>query len=452
MDILLGEIKEAVKRFRQLPKKPIRIISQLDADGISSAAILIKALTREEFNFSVSFTRQLDYRILDEIKHEDYETFFFLDLGSAMLKDIEKRLKGKNIFVLDHHMHEDYKGDITNLNPSKRLRYEEVSAAGIVYLFAKEFNKINKDLGFLAIVGALGDNQEKGEFSGVNKKILDETIENKEIFIKEGFYFLGSKEKAIYKAIQYCFDPYIPEVTGKEENAIRFLEELGINIKKENNFRKVSDLSEDELKKIITAIILKRIGSEESENISRKCYCVKEIEGIEDLREFSTMLNACARLNKTSLGVSLCLDKSKVKEEGLKVLEEYRSKLGKSLDWFYKNKEMFIEGKNYVIIHAGNNINISLVGVVASIISHSNIYEKGKMVLIMAHDPVGETKISGRVSGGEGPDIRSKLLKITKKVGDFVSGGHTLACGAVIPQDKEKEFIETAQKVLSEEE
>ncbi|MDD5177981.1 MAG: DHH family phosphoesterase [Candidatus Nanoarchaeia archaeon] len=452
MDLFLSGIKEAVKKFRQLPKKPIRIISQLDADGLSSAAILIKAFSREDLNFSVSFVRQLTYSFLDELKREDYETFFFLDLGSAMLKDIEKRLKEKNIFVLDHHVYEDYKGEIINLNPSKSLNYEDVSSSGISYLFARELNEKNKELGFLALAGALGDNQERNEFFGLNKIILEEAVENKYIEVKEDFYIFGSRNRPIYKALQYCFEPYIPGVTGKEEGAINFLKEIGIEIKNENGFRKISELSGDELKKIIPAVILKRIGSEEEpENIFRKAYILNNNE-FNDLREFSTLLNACARLNKTSLGVSFCLDKEKAREDGTKILDEYRNKIGKSLEWFYKNKDKFIEAKNYVIINAENNIDINIAGVVASLISHSNVYEKGKMIFVMANNVIGETKISGRVSGGKDVDIRSKLVKITKKIGDYVSGGHSVACGSTIPQEKENEFIEVATKVLSEEE
>ncbi|MDD5331317.1 MAG: DHH family phosphoesterase [Candidatus Nanoarchaeia archaeon] len=454
MDLFFQKIREVAEKFKQLPKKPIRVIGHLDTDGLSSAAIMAKAFEREKYNFSISFVRQVDKRLLDELSREDYEIYFFIDLGSSMMKDMEKKLKDKKIFILDHHIYEEYKSDMNNLNPSPFVNYEELSAAGVCYLFAKALNPENKDLGFLALTGAIGDGQERKEgFVGINLLILNEAVDNGYLELNEEFYLFGSKNRPIYKSLEYCFDPYIPGVTGNEEGAIKLLEEIGIEIKNEQGFRKTSDLNEDELKKIVTSIILKRMGSEKNpEDVLRKVYKLKDSKRqVNHLRELSTLLNACARLGKISLGISVCLDPTK-EDEAIKFLEEYRKKIGISLDWFYRNKEKFIEGKNYVIINAENNIDFDLISVIASIIAYSNIYDNGKMIFTLANNLAGDTKISARVAGTKKVNLRDKLIKITKKIGDYESGGHNVACGAIIPQEKELEFIETATAVLDEEE
>ncbi|MFH1839612.1 MAG: single-stranded DNA endonuclease, partial [Nanoarchaeota archaeon] len=53
----------------------IRVISHLDADGLTSAAILAKTLEREGKHFNLTIVRSLTKEFLDELKKEDYKTF-----------------------------------------------------------------------------------------------------------------------------------------------------------------------------------------------------------------------------------------------------------------------------------------------------------------------------------------------------------------------------------------
>jgi len=48
-------------------KDVLRVISHLDADGITSAAIMTNALKRANFNFSVSIVKQLSEEVLIEL-------------------------------------------------------------------------------------------------------------------------------------------------------------------------------------------------------------------------------------------------------------------------------------------------------------------------------------------------------------------------------------------------
>ena len=53
------DIENAVNKFRQLEKKPVRIISHLDSDGLCAASILAKAFQNENIPFSLSILKQL---------------------------------------------------------------------------------------------------------------------------------------------------------------------------------------------------------------------------------------------------------------------------------------------------------------------------------------------------------------------------------------------------------
>jgi len=89
-----------------------------------------------------------------------------------------------------------------------------------------------------------------------------------------------------------------------------------------------------------------------------------------------------------------------------------------------------------------------MIGTLASIISNSNIY-KDFIILTMAYGLDGEIKISARAGKLHDVDLREVLIGIVRKLGMYDAGGHRLACGATIPQEKEKEFIRIASNVLS---
>jgi len=450
MKAFLEQIKTVAQKFDNV-SGVVRVVSHLDADGICSAAILSKAFSRKGIKFSLSVIKRLDRSTLEGLALEPYKTFLFADLGSGCLNLIEEILGDKLVFVLDHHKLEKTKTSIELLNPNSfgEVAYEEISGAGIAYLFVRYLDYENVDLAYLVLVGAIGDLQEQKGFIGLNKLILNDAIDNNDVEIKQGLVMFGIQSRTLDKVLLYNTDPYIPGVTGDLGGVNSFLEETGIK-KKGNEYPKMIDLNEDEMKRLITAIILKRLGSEEQpEDVLGPVYIMKnEEEGpTKDAREFSTLLNSCGRLNKASLGIAVCLKDKKAREEALEVLTDYRREIVKALNWFYSKKEGVIEKERYMLINAEGNIKDTIIGTLTSIVSNANLYRK-KVILSMAYGLAGEIKISAR--GGRDLDInlRELLVGMIRKLGRFECGGHKMACGAVIPQEKEKEFIEIACNVL----
>ena len=451
-------IKEKAELFKQLNDKHIRIVSHLDCDGLTSAAITIKALIREGLNFSISIVKQLDPKILDELSKEEYNCYIFTDLGSAYLSSIDKKLPGKNIFVLDHHKPEETKNKIHHINPHNFniSGSHDISGAGVAYLFAKSLKEKNKDLAHLAIIGAIGDIQEKKGFTGLNQEILEDAIESGKLEIKKGLSMFGSQTKPLHKVLEFSTEPYIPGVTGNEQGAIKFLNELGISIKdSQGKNKKLIHLNEEDMKKLVTGIIIKRLGSEKNpDDIFGNMYLLKEEKEespTKDAREFSTLLNSCGRLKKPSLGIGACLGNKKIKKEAINLLSEYRQELIKSLNWFHSNRknENIIEKEGYTIINAEENIKDTLIGTLASIISRSNLYKKGTIIISMANTLEGDIKTSLRLVGSNSDiDLRKIIKEVIKKIGAGEAGGHKQACGCSIPQEKEEEFIKTIEENL----
>ncbi len=135
------------------------------------------------------------------------------------------------------------------------------------------------------------------------------------------------------------------------------------------------------------------------------------------------------------------------REEALEILTNYRREIVNALNWFYSNKDKMVEKKKYVIINAENNVRDTMIGTLASIISNANIYRQ-KVILAMTYGLEGEIKVSARVGREIDINLRELLIGMVRKIGKFEVGGHKKACGAVIPQEKEKEFIDVACRVL----
>ena len=442
---------KAIDEFNKLDDKPIKIVAHLDTDGISSGAILAKALLRKNKRFVLRVVKQLNENILNELKHEDYDVFVFVDLGSGYINLIKENLNGKKVFIFDHHIPENLdSGDVIHVNPHI-LNIEHasgtISGSGIVYLFCKKLSEENVDMAYLAVIGAIGDMQ---GFEGMNSIILKDALDSGKLEIKKGLKMFGFQTRPLNKVLMYSTDPYIPGITGDEEATINFLHELGINLKEGGNYRTLASLNEDEMTKLVTGIVLKRMGSEENpEDIIGDIYLLKDEDDgsvIKDVKEFSTLLNSCGRMDKPSLGLGLCLGSHDLKLKAIELLKEYKVEIIRALDWFYSNKKNFIETENFVIINAGENVRDTIIGTLCSIISKSRVYPNGKIIIGMAYTLDNKLKISARLSSKMDVDLREILKEI---VGEGNVGGHRFACGGFVNMDDEEKFIEKTKEVLT---
>ncbi len=449
-------VRNAVEKFNLLDDKPIRIISHLDCDGITSASIIAETLKREKKKFILNIVKQLNEEILKNLNMEPYSTFIFTDLGSGYIKLISKYLKNKKIFIFDHHVPDDLSAyeNIIHVNPhltSLDDASAQICGAGITYLFSKLLNEKNQDLSYIALIGSIGDIQ---VFNGLNREILEDAVNKNKIEVRRGLKMFGAQTKPLHKILQFSTEPFIPGVTGSEEGAINFLIDLGINVKDNGRFKRLVNLTEEELKKLATGIILKRLGSEKNPaDIFTDIYLLKEEEEesfTKDAREFSTLLNCCGRLGKPSIGIGVCLGNKNLREKANELMKEYKIELINSLNWFYDNKDRLIKGDYFIIINAENKIRDTLIGTIASIVSRSNLYKKGTILISMAYTPDNNIKVSMRLcneTSEDKTDLRTILKEITKD--EWETGGHRHACGCLIPLDKEKEFISRSLEVLN---
>jgi len=454
------EIIRAVNEFNKFDKdKIIRLVSHLDADGICACSIIVRALVRLGRRYSISIISQLDSAYVDELSEEDNEYYIFTDLGSGQILDIKNKFKNKKVLILDHHEPQTKEEieNIIHINPHLLdiNGSDEISGSGVVYLFAKELDPENKTLAHIALIGAIGDMQERGSFNGFNVDILKDAVETSKIIVKKGLRLFGTQTKPLHRVLEYSTDPVIPGVTGSESNAIEFLQSLGINPKHGTRWRKMNELTDEEIKKLIAAVVSKRKDEDSPEDILGNIYILTDEEDgkpTRDAKEFSTLLNACGRMNKASLGIGCCLNDPKLKEKAISALGDYRKEIVSALRWYEANQDgdLVYDKNGYVIINAKDNISHTIIGTLASIISKSNDIKEGKFILSMAQQGYDKVKISMRIAGRRKGDVdlRDIISKIVSRVGEGQAGGHMNAAGAIISADSEEEFLKVSKQVL----
>ncbi len=451
------DLKKAAEEFKKIDKKEIiRVISHLDADGISACAIMIKLLNNDNRKYSVSIVQQLNKEILRQLASEPYNCFIFTDIGSGVIRDIEAILKGRKVFVLDHHSIEETGATcIVFVNPHTCGidGGREISGAGVVFKFACAVDKSMEELAHIAIVGAIGDLQEQNGFLRLNEEILKIAIERGRVKVVKGLRLFGAQTKPLHKALEYCTDPYIPGVSGSESGAIQFLYQIGIEPKNGNEWKKIVHLDDEDMRKLVTGIIMKRLNEAVPDDVLGNVYILtheEEESPTRDAKEFATLLNACGRLGRASYGIGACLGDKKIKQQAIRSLADYKKEIVNALQWYNDNKfsDDVYWGNRFVIINAKGNVMSTMIGTLASILSKSNLMTNNNFILSMARALDGNTKISLRTTTNAGIDLKSIIEEMITGIGNAEAGGHQNAAGAVIPTEKEEMFIEQAKEVL----
>jgi RecJ-like exonuclease len=442
---MLKEVEQFAKEFLEFSKdKPIRIISHHDTDGITSAAILTKTFKRLDKKFTLTVVKGLEEQtIKQELERQPNEVILFSDLASGSL-DYFQDLK-EPVFILDHHEIDKSKlnDKIKIINPhlTNSPKNNETTGAGICYLFSKSISHNNQDLASLAIIGMIGDRHESA-LSKISQQIVNDTHDLK---IKKGLVIYPAT-RPLRRALEWSTSPYIPGVTGNGPGAMEILRETNIQYEKS-----LLDLSEDEMSKLITAIMIRRAQHNKVDDILGNLYILKFFNTKEDVREISVLINACSRLGHSDVAISYCLENEKAKSQALDIYTKYKQELVSGLKVAEKMKK--IKGKGFVILNAKDQIKDAIVGTICSMLSSSPTYTEGTILIGMAYNE-DKIKVSARIVGREGRNLKEVLEKtiITFKTQNPETtaevGGHHFAAGCLIEKEKESLFIEALKKEL----
>jgi RecJ-like exonuclease len=491
LDRLISEARKAAVAIRNF-HGIVRIVSHYDADGISAASVVALALSREGKPFRLSVIKRLSEGKVKELAGEKNLLTIFADLGSGHLKSIQEQLlfPGAKVLILDHHQ---AKGEVVQDNYEKVIHAnpmifginENLSAAGVAYFLAKELDPENIDLSYLGVVGAVGDSQmgsieEKWSLSGPNREILKDAKKSGKLSVGHGLRIWGRHSRPLHKALEFCTDPYIPEISGSESASVQFLTELGIPLKKprpelkvneelkkegvadtfkpsstsfQEEWRTLSDLTEEETKTLATGIIKERIrGNKKSPHaIFGDVY---EIPGhppeFRSAEEFATILNACGKLGKPYMGMAMCMASPQSFEEARSLILDYRKDIGKAISWLNRSADAIKTTERGTYMLAGDRISEDIISNVVSIFSKSFL-PKDRPVFAFADAEEGMVKVSARAHDmlvENGLDIQKVISDAALRFGGE-GGGHRGAAGATIPKGSLEPFISLIEDMLS---
>jgi single-stranded-DNA-specific exonuclease len=431
---LESEIELIANKFMEAcSSKEIFVISHFDTDGITSATIMIQTLKKLDKRFSLKIVKSLDEKTISNLPSD--KVILFLDLASGSFEHLAKT-NLKDIFIIDHHeIFQEIPECISVINPHLNGK-EELSSSSLTYLFCRQINEENKELAKLAILGMIGDCMEKSI-----DKLNNFIINDGEVKRKRGLLIYPST-RPLNRTLEYCSDPYIPGITGNSAGVAELLRDVGLS-PPNGKYKSLIDLDENEMSKLVTAIVLRNPKVKNKEIIG-DIFLIKLFNKLEDARELSAMINACSRLGESETAIQLCMESMKAKKKAEMLHTKYKQFIISGLKFVSESEK--IEGNGFVIINARENIKDTMVGTIASILSNSSIYETGTIITTMAYYD-DKIKVSSRSVGKSNRNIREILTLIVEQTGGEV-GGHENAAGCLIKREKEEEFLAMLKKSL----
>jgi len=443
----------------------VLVVSHIDADGLTSAAIATEALRRAGSSVRTTFADQLDADEVAAAAATAPDVVWFTDFGSGQLPYILEHADAGAFdpVVADHHQPADIDVDPEwHVNPMLEglNGAAELSGAGTVYAIARALGgQANRDLAALAVVGAVGDMQAStGELVGANDMILEEAVEAGVIETGRDLSLYGKQTRPLPKLLEYGSEVEIPGISNSEDGTLRFLDGLGFELQTDGEWRTWADLNRGERTTVVSGLVQRAVErgvpARKIDGLVGRTYELsQEVSGTElrDASEFSTLLNATARYERPDVGLAVCLgDRDAALTRARRLLANHRRHLSEGLELV---RDLGItKEQNLQWFHARDRIRETIVGIVAGMALGTDTADSNRPIIAFAEADAADIKVSARGSGplvGRGLDLSAVMTKAAGAVGGE-GGGHDIAAGATIPAGQEEEFLESAGQLVGQ--
>jgi len=451
-----GEVDTAAGLLQE--QHDVTIISHIDADGISSEAILSQALSRQGIRVKSVFVRQLEPLTMHQVP-DDGSYLVFCDLGAGQQNLLEERgFDRRRVLIIDHHVSQPCNTEYTQLNGLSH-GHAKLSAAGLVYLVAQSLDQDNMDLAKIAVVGNVGDMmaRETCGLIGPAREIVNDGVAHGSIMVRtHDLNCYGTSTRPLHMCLAYNDDPFIPGISNNPAGARNFLRKIGIP--ENGNARDAiiwEDLPGPSRKRVMSALLEQMIAN--GEPVGRlfcETYLFTEESSGEPLRnaqEFATVLNACGRWARPELGGAICRgDRTGAYRDAKKMLSNHRSVIRDLLQYILDTGVRELSHVQY--IHVGNRFPDTVVGIGAGMaLSKLN---GQKPILIMCELPEDNSLVKASLRSTErvvskGIDLQDVASRVSTELGGS-GGGHKIAAGAYIKRGCEERFVIRVNELLGE--
>ena len=434
-------------------KKSISVTTHIDCDGLTSGSIITKALIRAGANCTVRTSKEFSKNVLESFKTDSRDFHIVTDLGGGFGKELDQTL-GDNWIVLDHHQIPDEEIDNQNVINSWKYGIDggvDICAGGMAYLASVALDERNSDLSAIAVVSALGDRQDQGErksFTGKNFEIANIAKEQGLVDIDLDLLLVGRETRPLVDALAFTSQPFIEGLTWNRDSCLSILNSSGVNLKEEGRWRVPAELNEEEKRQVIEAITKFASGKNATEIMSELIgytYTFPREDSrsfLRDGREFSTMLNSCGRINRSGVGMAVCMgDRNKILREAETILTDYRKMIREYMNILSNERWRISESETCVMVNGEDIVPETMTGTISSLIAGSP-KNSGKIVILRTKAEENTIKFSSRKSFGCTSDINlSEIMRTGAEKFDGIGGGHNAAAGAKITKDKLDEFL-----------
>lgn len=438
----------------------VLVVSHIDADGLTSAAIATRALERAGIPVETAFADQLDAAVLERVAETEHGTVLFTDFGSGQLEELAPYVEAGAFtpVVVDHH--QPAAGEIEyHLNPLLVGidGASELSGAGAAYVVARALGEDNRDLAGLAVVGAVGDMQASGgALVGANEQIVEEGVAAGVLATGRDLSLYGKQTRPLPKLFEYASELSIPGISNDAAGAVRFLNELEIDLKTDGEWRTWVDLDVSERRTVVSALVQLAVergvpASKINSIVGTTYELLDEPEGTElrDVSEYSTLLNATARYERPDVGIAVCLgNRDRALERAHRLLVNHRRNLSEGLELIQETGVEQTEVLQW--FDAGSRIRETIVGIVAGMALGTDGVSADRPIIAFAEKDADSVKVSARATPDlvrRGVDLSEVMAEAATAV-DGEGGGHDIAAGATIPAGAQETFIQAAEAIL----
>ncbi|RLG57896.1 MAG: hypothetical protein DRN83_00645 [Hadesarchaea archaeon] len=460
---MLAQARKAADLIKKHRRDSVEIVSHMDADGLCAAAVISKALDRLDIKHNVKFVRMLYREVVDDLDPPGLT--IFTDLGSSQLQNLRPKYQNHDVIIADHHeptKSEGWRG-LVHLNAHLHglNGAHEISGAGMAYLVAREIDRANLDLSALGIVGAIGDVQDAwGKLRGYNREILSDGVSSGVLGQTTDLLLYGRHSRPLFKALEMFTDPFIPGVSNSPPGCTSMLRELDIPLKSDRGWRRLVDLSDSEKRRLATELIARAYTHVPEELVQ---YVPKLVIGevytlpreeerslLRDADVFGTCLNATARQAQPLIGFEVAKgDRGTYYRATLNLLRQHRRRIAEGME-FIEETGLQRGARGYLQYFDGTGVIKEIfIGTIAGLTLGNQRCDPYKPLVGVVRED-GMAKVSARCSKLlflKGLDMGHAIREAAERVGGE-GGGHAVACGAQIPEDKVSEFLEKFEELL----
>lgn len=417
-----------------------------DADGLTAAAVVANALRRAGHQFQVRASREKDdatYRDLASIEADGY---FVLDKGTSHVHILGEvaASTGKPVLVIDHHniLHDEVPDGVHLLNPrvmgldGSRDACSSTSAVA----FAKAMDPRNMDQGPIGLVGAIGDWQHQGGWTGWNAKIVEEGLEHGHLQKRPQSAFIGMD---LAEAIARWEHPKIPELHGEPDATRTFLDSIGLPRDLDNE-----SLDAAQETRLLSALLLHGaahgMAPEDMDKLVRHELTSTKLDL--GLRRLFRVVDACGREGHAGTGLAYLLGDSSAKDAAHAIFQGYRDTIATDLERLRRIGPKVRSHLQHFAIERD-----AYTGMVAGIGMTHTVARRDIPLVVSAPRGDDQNQISTR---GLEPLVANGLdlgdaCRIAAASLDSAGGGHPVAAGAVVPADGLNAFLDALNDALA---